>query len=443
MRWPLLGLALAIGVGVAPTSASASPSAGVDGPDRRSLRGTIAYVCEVDGGANDEICVMDADGSRRTQVTSNPGPDRAPSWSPDGQRLVFNSRRDPHPTQPQIYVLDVRTAAATRVSNGPVEDQRASWTPDGASVVFQRGTFATGYEIFRQRLDDGALTQLTDTPGKVNAAASFAPDGARFVLQSNRDVAGLFPFGTYVTDRISGTTTRIAPEVTASHDGPRWSPDGRRLAFAADGDLYVADLADGSVAAVTSGADGDSSPAWSPDGGRLVFQSVPPEDDDEHEHPTGIWVLDLATGARTHLGEGRTPVWTGAVRSPDYGRLPAEAAQTTPAGLVHRVFLLALDRPADAAGLRYWTGRLASGTSPARLAASVVGSAEHARKFGQLDTTAFVSRIYTHGLRRDADPGGLAFWAGRLERRTASRADVLLGFARSNELITRISSAPR
>lgn len=449
-RRRLVALAIAAAAAAAASGLAASPTAAAPSappdPSARSLRGTIAFVCEHDDGANDELCLMDADGARRTRITTNDGPDRAPTWSPDGRQLVFNSRRDPHPTQPQIYVYDLATATATRASNGPVEDQRASWTPDGRSIVFQRGTFAAGYELYRQRLSDGALTQLTNDPGKINAAGSFAPDGTRLVLQSNRDVAGLFPFGTYVVDRVSGTTTRIASEVAASHDGPRWSPDGRSIAFAAGGDLYVVDLAEGTVDAVTDGPDSDSSPAWSPDGTKLVFQSVPPEPvdaDEDHVDVTEIEVLDLASGTRTFLGEGRTPVWTRAVRSPDYGRLPSAAAERTHAGLVHRTFLLALDRPADPAGLAFWTGRLQRGTSPQRLAASVVGSSEHRARFGDLDATAFVERLYTHGLRRDPDPHGLAFWVGRIERGQSTRAQVLGQLARSNELITRIATAPR
>jgi TolB protein len=214
-------LVVAIGLAAtsfAPTAAAQSPSSVLD---PRSLRGTIAFVCEVDDGANDELCLMDADGARRTQITDNAGPDRAPTWSPDGRQIVFNSRRDPHADRPQIYVHDLAAGAATRVSDGPVEDQRASWTPDGRSVVFQRGTFAAGYELYRQGISDGTLTKLTNTPGKINAAGSFAPDGTRLTLQSNREAAGLFPFATYVIDRVSGTTTRIGAEVTASHDGPR------------------------------------------------------------------------------------------------------------------------------------------------------------------------------------------------------------------------------
>lgn len=290
------------------------------------LTGSIAYVCEQDGGTDDELCLMDADGTDPTRLTTSPGPDRAPNWDPDGDHLVFNSRRGDHPDRPQIYQLDVGSGIATRISHGPLEDQRASWTPDGTAVIFQRGTFATGYQLQRQDLATGTVTALTDEPGRVNAAGSLDPDGTRLLHQSNRDAPGLFPFGTYATDTSTGTTSRLAATVTDSHDGPRWSPTGDRVAFAAGGSLYVVDVATGTVDRITDGTHGDSAPAWSPDGTRLVFQSdrLDPDLDDDADLTT-IHVIDLASGDVVDLGEGRTPVWSALERTPD----PEPATTTT------------------------------------------------------------------------------------------------------------------
>ncbi len=273
--------------------------------DISKLTGTVAYVCEYNDGDNDELCLMGANGAGSRRITENDGPDRAPTWSPDGARLVFNSRRAPHADRPQIYVYDVATSGVTRVSDGPLEDQRASWTPNGAEVVFQRGNFTIGYELFRQHIANGALVQLTDNAGKINAAGSYSPDGTRLVLQSNRDVAGLFPFSTYLIDVATSAVTRLAAGVTDSHDGPRWSPDGQRIVLAAGGDLYIVTVATGAVTQVTSDGFSDSSPDWSPDGKMLVFQS-----DRMGEDKTSIHVIELETGAIGTLGEGRTPVWT-------------------------------------------------------------------------------------------------------------------------------------
>ncbi|MGQ0697534.1 MAG: DPP IV N-terminal domain-containing protein [Panacagrimonas sp.] len=274
-------------------------------PDVSWLEGTIAFVCEYGDGDNDELCLMNADGSKVRRITDNPGPDRAPTWNAEGTQLAFNSRRDPHADRPQIYRYDVASGEIRRLTNGELEDQRASWTPDGEAVVFQRGNFTIGYELFLQSVAGGPPQQLTDNPGRINAAGSYAPDGSALALQSNRDETGLFPFSTYVVDTASSNVTRLATEIAESHDGPRWSPSGDRIAFSAGGDLYVITVATGAVTTVTDDDFSDSSPAWSPDGRMLVFQS-----DRFDEDLTTIHVIDLETREIGDLGEGRTPVWS-------------------------------------------------------------------------------------------------------------------------------------
>jgi Tol biopolymer transport system component len=76
--------------------------------------------------------------------------------------------------------------------------------------------------------------------------------------------------GVIYSIRQDGTDRRQLTTDTRSHS-PRWSPDGRLIAFHRAGDIWVM-RNDGSGAhRVTSGAANDINPSWSPDGGRLVF----------------------------------------------------------------------------------------------------------------------------------------------------------------------------
>ena len=88
-----------------------------------------------------EIYVMDADGGNQRRLTNNPASDYAPSWSPDGKRIVFVSDRDGHvdangwPTG-DIYVMDADGGNPQNLTNNPFHDSLPSWSPDGKRIAF-------------------------------------------------------------------------------------------------------------------------------------------------------------------------------------------------------------------------------------------------------------------------------------------------------------------
>lgn len=277
-------------------------------PDRPGIpeEGTIAFVSERSG--NDELYVMDADGSGVERLTENPGFDRAPTWDSSGTRLAFNSRRAPHEDRPEIYRMDFPSRAIERVTDAPAEHQRGSWSPDGDAVVFQRGNFFDGFGIWRHDLATGDEVELVAFPGRISAAPSISPDGTQLVFQSNHESSGIFPFRLYTMDLATGTVEPFFHAATGSDDGPRWSPDGTQVVFSSSREgsssLFVAEPATGELRRLTDLDGSDISPAWSPDGSALVFQS------DRTNEDGGIHVIDIATGRTEYRGEGRTPAWS-------------------------------------------------------------------------------------------------------------------------------------
>lgn len=267
------------------------------------LTGTLAFVSDRDG--QDEIYVRDLATGAERRITDNEGPDRAPSWSPDGRWIAFNSRRPPH-EDPEIYIVRLDRPKPHRLTRDPAEDQRPAFTADGKTIVFQRGDFTAGFGLWSVRVADRVETQLTkpDRAGSFDAAPDPSPVSGTIVLQTNRRVGALFPFRLARLAEGRSQPHDLGSALAASIDGPRWSPDGRRIAFAAGGDLYVFTPSSQRLKRVTRGAASDLSPDWSPDGRLLVFQS------DRRVETGGIHVLDLDTGAVRFVFAGRTPVWT-------------------------------------------------------------------------------------------------------------------------------------
>ncbi len=95
-----------------------------------------------------EIYVMNADGTDPRRLTSHVGTDSNPAWSPKGDRIVFRSLRrpgeagneDPAGTPPddEIYTMNTSGGDIRRLTTRPGSDLFPQWSPDGNKIVFRR-----------------------------------------------------------------------------------------------------------------------------------------------------------------------------------------------------------------------------------------------------------------------------------------------------------------
>ena len=249
------------------------------------------------------------------QLTRGPGHDQTPRWSPRGDRLAFVSNRG---GSPRVHLLpgDGGEAAPLGQLPGAVSDLR--WLPDGQALVVTaavpvdpdwRGERANGRKpkerkvqvqvawklpyksdgmgyalareihLFRLDAQNGEHRQITDGPFDV-LAFGVAPDGRRLAYARTRE--GRFTHRTDLwTCAIDGCEPRRRTHDFATVMSPRWSPDGRRIAFCAteaegDAQTCVYLLDDGSGKARRLG-DADLQVAdpesvhWAPDGHSLLF----------------------------------------------------------------------------------------------------------------------------------------------------------------------------
>src|SRR5215208_2378689 len=106
----------------------------VPGPNER-----IAFYSERDG--NQEIYVMNADGSNQTRLTSVNANDSDPSWSPDRTKIAFDSDRDSTEQENfenhEIYVMNAADGSnLTSLTFNRAWDSLPRWSPDGTFIAF-------------------------------------------------------------------------------------------------------------------------------------------------------------------------------------------------------------------------------------------------------------------------------------------------------------------
>ena len=234
---------------------------------------------------------------RYERVSGGKSKDEWPMWTPDGRTLYYVSDKE----GPQNIVkraIGGEAAPVTRFTNG-----RVLWptiSTDGKTIAFERDfgiwTLDTGTGEAKQvpitlrgAPAGPAVERLTLTNGFEEMELS--PDGKKVAFVAHGEVFA-------ASSRDGGTATRVTN--TAGRERQvRWAPDSRRLVYVSDRDgsqgLYLYDFGSGQETRLTQAAAGDVTPIVSPDGKSVVFQ----------RGGTELHVIDLDTKRDRMLTRGK------------------------------------------------------------------------------------------------------------------------------------------
>jgi TolB protein len=263
----------------------------------------IAYVA-VSGEApaqHYQLVVADADGENQHLVLESRFPLMSPVWSPDGQSLAYVSFES---KRPAIYLQMVRTGERRLISSRPGINGAPAFSPDGQKLAVTLSGTSGNPDIYLLDLQTSSLTRLTDDPA-IDTEPTFAPDGRSVYFTSDR--AGgpqIYKIGINPGDK----PRRVTFEGNYNAR-PRLSRDGTKLAMVSQGNggyhIAVQDLSSGAVKVLTRGRL-DESPSFAPNGETLLYS--------EREGSRGSLAtiaVDGVTGVRlrAEAGEVQEPAW--------------------------------------------------------------------------------------------------------------------------------------
>jgi Tol biopolymer transport system component len=286
-----VALAVLVACGVAAVAALEPAKAAFPGTN-----GKIAFLSDRDHYHGNDIFVMDADGSGRTNLTAEMGIRGAANaaWSADGEKIAFAAATFMVDQDSDIYTMNADGSAKTNLTNdaatnwGPL-----SWFPSGNRIAYssvsELDPAQTDLYVLYLGPDGGAVdkVKLTNTANYSESDPAVSPDGTRIAF-ARYDPDSL-RYDVYVMKAEPQSPTNRPKRLTAGPGGgnwPDWSPDGAKIAFVRllppgegypdyqrNAEIFVMNANGSGKTNLTRNAASDATPAFSPDGKYIAFSS--------------------------------------------------------------------------------------------------------------------------------------------------------------------------
>jgi Tol biopolymer transport system component len=182
----------------------------------------IAFVSDRDG--NQEIYVMNRDGSDVQRLTNDALQDTSPTWSPDGTQLAFVSRRTGND---EIYILTLGSdELPVNLTQNQSNDNNPAWSPDGTKIAFDSTRDSSIREVYVMNVDGSDVINLSNHTAR-DEEPSWSPDSQQVVFVSQR--SGNNKIFIVQIDQ-SSEPTNLSGSVSYEQSEPSWLPQFRARA---------------------------------------------------------------------------------------------------------------------------------------------------------------------------------------------------------------------
>jgi len=249
---------------IVPTLDETLPSTSIPSPipgffDGSPPVGKIVFTCFVN--QIDQICIMNADGTERMQLTDFQATAFYASLAPDGETVYFASRQS---GSYEIYSIDINGNELQRLTNGIGTLYAPELSPDGEMIIFTNH----GNGLWVMKADGKNPHAITF---RDDIDPTWSPDGSMIAFASSRSGKRQL----FVMDA-NGSNVNQLTDLNDMGGRSAWSPDGTSLAFyrgpAGDHNIYIINADGTGLVQLTNGGD-NLGPSWSPDGNWIAFTS--------------------------------------------------------------------------------------------------------------------------------------------------------------------------
>jgi TolB protein len=263
----------------------------------------VAYVTAVRQGQGRlySLIVSDQDGENEHTIMESTDPIMSPAWSPDSRQLAYVSFEG---NRSSIFVQTLRTGNRFKVSSKPGINGAPAFSPDGRQLVVTLGGVDGNLDIHVLDITSRETRRLT-THRAIDTEGTWSPDGRYIYFTSDRAGGPQV----YRVSAKGGSPERVTFE--GSYNArPRLSPDGNRLAVVHNdrGNYRIAvmDLAKKNLLVVSAGAQ-DESPSFAPNSDILIYATRQGRNGVlETVSADGLIRQRMASGS----GDVREPVWS-------------------------------------------------------------------------------------------------------------------------------------